>query len=138
MLYYLSFLSQYPDWSFLRLFNYLSFRAGGAGIMAFLLVVLLGFLVSWLMIFSRRGEFALMRGFGAQKRRVFASFFLEQAILCLTGCAVGCIGLFRLYQGGIVQPLTVAAYLICYLLGAAISIRMIGKTELMEVLAVRE
>ena len=42
MLYYLSFLSQYPDWSFLRLFNYVSFRAGGAGIMAFLLVVLLG------------------------------------------------------------------------------------------------
>lgn len=103
-----------------------------------LLVVLVGFLVSWLMIFSRRREFALMRGFGTQKRRVFASFFLEQAILCLIGCLVGCVGLFWLYAGGAVQPLTIAAYLICYLLGAAISIRMIGKTELMEVLTVRE
>lgn len=103
-----------------------------------LLVVLLGFLVSWLMIFSRRREFALMRGFGAQKWRVFASFFLEQAILCLAGCLLGCVGLFWLYAGGAVQPLTIAAYLICYLLGAAISIRMIGKTELMEVLTIRE
>lgn len=103
-----------------------------------LLVVLLGFLISWLMIFSRRREFALMRGFGAQKRRVFASFFLEQAILCLMGCLVGCAGLVWLYAGGAVQPLTVAAYLICYLLGATISIRMIGKTELMEILTFRE
>ena len=103
-----------------------------------LLVVLLGFLISWLMIYSRRREFALMRGFGAQKRRVFASFFLEQAILCLVGCLVGCIGLTWLYAGGAAQPLAVAAYLVCYLLGATISIRMIGKTELMEVLTVRE
>ena len=103
-----------------------------------LLVVLLGFLISWLMIYSRRREFALMRGFGAQKWRVFASFFLEQAILCLAGCLAGCAVLFWLYAGGAAQPLAVAVYLICYLLGAAISIRMIGRTELMEVLTVRE
>ena len=42
MLYYLSLLSENPEWGFLRLFNYVSFRAGGAGAMAFLLVVLLG------------------------------------------------------------------------------------------------
>ena len=42
MLYYLSNFSNSPEWGFLRLFNYVSFRAGGAGIMAFLLVILLG------------------------------------------------------------------------------------------------
>ena len=103
-----------------------------------LLIVLLGFLISWLMIFSRRREFALMRGCGVQKRRVFASFFLEQAILSLTGCLAGCTALFWLYAGGAAQPLAAAAYLICYLLGATISIRMIGKTDLMELLTVRE
>ena len=46
-----------------------------------------------------------MRGFGAGKRRVLASFFLEQAILSITGC---------------------------------ISILIIGKTNLMELLSVRE
>ena len=103
-----------------------------------LLIILLGFIISWLMVFSRRREFALMRGFGVQKRRVFASFFLEQAILSLAGCLAGCISLFRLYAGGVAQPLAVAAYLICYLLGTTISIRMIGKTELMELLTIRE
>ena len=42
MFYYLSRLSTHPDWGFLRLFDYVSFRAGGAGVLAFLLVVLLG------------------------------------------------------------------------------------------------
>ncbi|MBR0372986.1 MAG: hypothetical protein IJH91_00465 [Mogibacterium sp.] len=103
-----------------------------------LLIMLLGFIISWLMTFSRRREFALMRGFGAQKRRVFASFFLEQAILSVAGCLVGCAALFRLYVGGVTQPLAVVAYLICYLLGAAVSIRMVGKTDLMELLTIRD
>ena len=103
-----------------------------------LLIVLLGFIISWLMIFSRRREFALMRGFGAQKRKVFASFFLEQAILSLAGCLVGCILLLWLYAGGLAQPLAVVAYLICYLLGTSISILMIGKTDLMDLLTIRE
>ena len=103
-----------------------------------LLIVLLGFIISWLMIFSRRREFALMRGFGTQKHRVFASFFLEQAMLSLAGCLAGCIVLFWLYAGGAAQPLAVAAYLICYLLGTTISILMIGKTDLMKLLTIRE
>ena len=103
-----------------------------------LLIVTLGFIISWLMTYSRRKEFALMRGFGAGKRRVFASFFLEQAILSITGCLAGCLALFRLYAGGASQPLAAAAYLVCYLLGTAISILIIGKTNLMELLSVRE
>ena len=103
-----------------------------------LLIVLLGFIISWLMTFSRRQELALMRGFGAPRRRVFASFFLEQAILSLAGCLAGCTALFRLYAGGAAQPLAAAAYLACYLLGTAVSILVFGKIDLMELLTVRE
>lgn len=103
-----------------------------------LLVVVLGFLISWLMTFSRRREFALMRGFGAKRRQVFASFFMEQVILSLSGCLAGCAALYWLYAGGLAQPLAAAAYLICYLLGAAVSILIIGKTDLMALLTVRE
>lgn len=42
MLYYLSMFSRTPDWGFLRLFNYVSFRAGGAAATAFLTVIILG------------------------------------------------------------------------------------------------
>ena len=79
-----------------------------------------------------------MRGFGAARRRVFASFFLEQAILCTVGCLIGCLALFLLYAGGPTQPLAAAAYLICYLLGTSVSILILGKTDLMELLTVRE
>ena len=79
-----------------------------------------------------------MRGFGTKKWRVFASFFLEQAILNVAGCLAGCAALFRLYAGGTAQLLAVAAYLICYLLGTAVSVLIIGKTDLMELLTVRE
>jgi ABC-type lipoprotein release transport system permease subunit len=103
-----------------------------------LLIILIGFILSWLMTFSRRREFALMRGFGATGVRVFASFFMEQAILSLAGCLAGCLAFLKLYAGGMMQPLTVVSYLICYLLGTAVSIRMIGKTDLMELLTVRE
>lgn len=129
------------DAAFLRLVENMERNIAMGKIMSMvisLLIVLLGFLISWLMIYSRRREFALMRGCGAQKWRVFASFFLEQAMLCFAGCFVGCISLIWLYAGGVIQPLVVMAYLICYLLGAAVSIRKIGKTELMEVLTVRE
>ena len=42
MLYYLSHFSDHPQWGFLRLFNYVSFRAGGAGAIAFLIVIIFG------------------------------------------------------------------------------------------------
>ncbi len=103
-----------------------------------LLIVLTGFLVSWLMTFSRRQEFALMRGFGTPGRQVFASFFLEQAILSLAGCLAGCAALFGLYAGGVTQPLAAAVYLACYLLGTAASVWAVGKTDLMALLTVRE
>jgi ABC-type lipoprotein release transport system permease subunit len=103
-----------------------------------LMIVLLGFIISWLMTFSRRREFALMRGFGAGKGRVFASFFLEQAILSLAGCVAGCAALLWIYAGGATQLLAAAAYLVCYLLGTAVSVLTVGKTDLMELLTVRD
>ncbi len=129
------------DASFLRLAENMERNIAMGKVMSAvisLLVVLLGFIISWLMIFSRRREFALMRGCGVQKRQVFASFFWEQAILSLVGCLAGCSILIWLYAGGAAQLLAAAAYLICYLLGATVSIRMIGKTDLMALLTVRE
>ena len=99
----------------------------------FAMVGLLGFLISWLMVNGRRMEFAIMRGLGASRRRVFASFFLEQALLCLTGCA----GLLFL-SGGAVKWLAVLAFLLCYLIGCALSVRAVGRTNLMALLSERE
>lgn len=103
----------------------------------FVMVGLMGFLISWLMINGRRMEFAIMRGLGASKKRVFASFFLEQVLLCLCGCVLGCIGLLFL-SGGVVKWLAVLAFLLCYLAGCALSVQAVGRTNLMALLSERE
>ena len=48
----------------------------------FLMVGLMGFLISRLMV--KRMEFAVMWGLFASQKQRGASFFLEQALLCLT------------------------------------------------------
>ena len=101
-------------------------------------VALLGFIISWLLISGRKKEFVVMRGFGAKRRRLFFSFFWEQALLCLLGCAIGCAALLRFYAGGILQWLTLGAYVLCYLAGCAISIILISKMNLMDLLVTEE
>lgn len=101
-------------------------------------VALLGFILSWLLISGRKREFAVMRGFGVRRRRLFLSFFWEQALLCLLGCALGCAALPRLYAGGALQWLTLGGYVLCYLAGCAVSVILIGRMNLMDLLSTRE
>lgn len=107
--------------------------------MILLIVPLLGFIISWLLINGRKREFAIMRGFGARRGRVFHSFFLEQALLCIFGCLLGCLALlkFQIYDSMMFR-IALCAYLVFYLAGCAISVKKIGKTNLMELLAARE
>ena len=72
----------------------------------FLMVGLMGFLISRLMV--KRMEFAVM--WCASQKQRGASFFLEQALLCLTGC----------------------------LIGRALSVQAVGRTNLMALLSERE
>ena len=103
----------------------------------FLVVGLMGFIISWLMVSSRRMELAVMRGLGASHWRVFASFFLEQAALCLLGCLIGALAMTLLYPGGAVW-LAGAGFLVCYLAGCALSVLAAGRTNLMLLLSERE
>ena len=101
-------------------------------------LVLIGFIISWLMIHTRKREFALMRGFGAGKGRIFFSFFLEQAMLCIAGCLPGCLALLFVKSGSTYALYAVAAYIVCYLLGAALAIAATNRTRLMDILSYRE
>lgn len=100
-------------------------------------VCALGFLVSWLMIQGRRIEFAVLRGLGAPRLRVFASFFLEQALLCLPGCLAGALALTPFFPAGAVWG-AAGSFLACYLAGAALSVAAVGRTKLMALLSERE
>lgn len=103
----------------------------------FLVVGLLGFIISWLMINGRRMEFAVMRGLGASGGRVFASFFLEQGALCLAGCLAGALALTVIVREQAVW-LAAGGFLLCYLAGCMLSVLLVGRTKLMALLSERE
>lgn len=101
-------------------------------------VAVLGFVISWLMVNARRMELALMRGLGVPRGKVFWTFFLEQALLCLLGCLLGCGALALLGSGGALQWLAAAGFAVCYLLGCALSVLAVGRVNLMNLLSERE
>ena len=108
------------------------------GILIAALVVVVGFLVSWLMTSSRKQEFALMRGFGAGRIRIFLSFFHEQFVLCLLGCLIGLVSLFWLYAGSPLQLWLAGAFFVLYLLGTVAAILVNGRMKLMDLFASKE
>ena len=107
-------------------------------VLIFGVVALLGFIISWLLISGRKREFAIMRGFGVKKSRLFFSFFWEQALLCVIGCIIGALSLIWFYSGGLLQWATLGGYIVSYLVGCIISIVLIGRVNLMELLATKE
>lgn len=86
-------------------------------------------LVSYLMMHNRKGELALMQSMGTRRGRIFASFFLEQAILSFGG--IGGVwllwGVLRgFYQR---QAMSLAVCLGCYLFGCACSVAMLNRNN---------
>lgn len=101
-------------------------------------VAVLGFIISWLMVHTRRMEFAMLRGLGTPRGKVFLTFFLEQGVLCLLGCLAACGILALVGTGGLFQWLAVAGFAVCYLLGSALSVWLVGRIHLMSLLSERE
>ena len=108
------------------------------GVTISMLLIAIGFLISWLMTNARKWEFGLMRGLGASSRRTFRSFFYEQLLLCLFGCALGLASLYWLYAGGWLQLAVAGGFFVFYLIGCALAIRSNGKLNLMELPPVRD
>ena len=69
---------------------------------------------------------------------MFLTFFLEQGVLCLLGCLAACGILALVGTGGLFQWLAVAGFAVCYLLGSALSVWLVGRIHLMSLLSERE
>lgn len=95
--------------------------------------VLTGFLISWLMINGRRMDFAIMKGLGTDRFRVFMIFFLEQAYASLTGILPVLILSFF-----ISKPLVIVLFAAAYLAGTALSIDLASRENLLVLLSEKE
>jgi len=99
------------------------------------LVGIISLVVSYLLAVSRRKEFAIMRGLGAQKHITFMSFFIEQVILCIIGAGIGA-GISMLIFIGFsnMQLILAAGYIFCYMIGCVISIAIMNNTTVLAIL----
>ncbi len=105
----------------------------------YVLVGVIAIVVSYLLVISRKTEFATMRGLGATRIITFSSFFLEQGILCVLGTVIG-LAAWWLIRGtpAEIHLLLTAGFLVCYFLGCSISILIMNHTQVLTILLDRD
>jgi len=95
--------------------------------------------MAYLLIVSRKFEFATMRGLGVPRIRTFISFFSEQFFLCLTGTLIGAIIWYLLWGIPSLAHLVLSVgFLTCYFVGSAISIMIMNHADVLQILLDRE
>jgi ABC-type lipoprotein release transport system permease subunit len=105
----------------------------------YFLVGTIALVVSYLIVVSRKKEFATMRGLGSTRANSFFSFFFEQSILAFFGTTIGLM-IWTILFDGITIPhrILTAGFLICYFIGCTISIRIMNKTNVLTILGDRD
>lgn len=105
----------------------------------YVLVGIISIVVSYLLVVSRKKEFATMRGLGTTRSRAFFSFFWEQSILCVLGTMLGLAG-WRLIIGmpAALHLALTGGFLICYFIGCAVSIMIMNHTNVLTILLDRD
>lgn len=105
----------------------------------YLLCAGIGFIVSYLLVRLRKPEFAIMRSLGTSRGGGFLLFFVEQALLAAAGTVLGIMVTLALSQGiTTTQMLSVAGYLVLYLVGTAIAITTLNRVNVIQILTARE
>lgn len=99
------------------------------------LIVCAGYLVTLLLLQSRKNEMALLRSIGLNRWKCFRIFLTEQLILVVTGVAAGSI-LSVLLQGnyGGSSVLTGCLVAVFYMLGNSLALHKLLKVSVMEAL----
>lgn len=103
------------------------------------LILLMGYMVSWLLLQNRRLEVAIMKSLGKDNRHIARQFYMEHILLALLGCILGMIISIIFSWGSLVNILLVIGlFLVCYSIGTIISLWMIRKLSVMAMLSAKE
>lgn len=102
-----------------------------------LLIVGVGYLITLLLLQSRKNEMALLRSIGLNRRKCFRVFFVDQLTLVITGVVAGSV-LSVLIQGNYGGNSVLAGGLVgvCYLAGNSLALWKLLNVSVMEALFV--
>jgi ABC-type lipoprotein release transport system permease subunit len=103
------------------------------------LVGIIATVVSYLLVISRKKEFATMRGLGATRTRTFFSFFFEQGLLCLFGTGLGLTAWAIFWKAPTQLHLVLtAAFVFVYLAGCTVSVLTMNRENVLKILFDRD
>lgn len=102
------------------------------------LVCSVGVIASFLMINSRREEIAVMRGLGAQKKRIFRTFLYEQLLLLAAGLLIGVVVWLSFGDAAQLKTPDLYAFFVCYALGAGIALILQNRKSAITILSEKE
>ncbi|MDD3337293.1 MAG: MerR family transcriptional regulator [Lachnospiraceae bacterium] len=105
--------------------------------LVFLITVMIGGIVSYLLLYSRRMEASIMRAMGTRRHQTIVLFMLEHTLLAIVGCVAGELLALALGLQDFVWYMA-AVFFLCYLAGALISLEGISKTNISVTLTGRE
>ncbi len=102
----------------------------------FIIVAVIGFISSYLLMQSRRYEFAIMRSLGTGRNRSFAIIFLENLILVLSGSLFGTVISASIVNVNFTTAGHIlTAFLFSYMLGTAFALYLLNKFSVMAILS---
>lgn len=105
----------------------------------FVIIILVGYITSYLLTQNRHQEFALMRSLGATQRSCEGMLTVENLILALPGCLIGTLTAAIIVSIGILERITIVVLLLTsYMIGAFFAVHMLGKFSVLEALAKAE
>lgn len=103
------------------------------------LIVCVGYLVTLLLLQSRKNEMALLRSIGLNRRKCFRIFFMDQLVLVVTGVVAGSVLSVFIqgnYGGGSVLSGCLVG--ICYMAGNSLALWKLLDVSVMEALSMAD
>ena len=104
--------------------------------MVLIIVILIGYITSYLLVYSRKKDFAIMRSIGFHHKKVFTVFLLEQQLLVFGASGLQCVLalVFITHRVSILLVVNLG-FFICFMMGVVIAIWRFGRRSIMEVLS---
>lgn len=104
----------------------------------FVAVVLIAFLASYLLMQSRRGEIAINCSLGVSKVSIFSTMLLESAIICIVGSVISTAAVLLVFSQSISTAASVLVFIPFYLLGCALAVLILLRTNVITILTSSE
>jgi ABC-type antimicrobial peptide transport system permease subunit len=100
------------------------------------IVIFVGYITSYLLVYNRKKDFSIMQSIGFRYKEAFMFFLLEQLLLAFCASLIqSVLSIVFITHNGSILFVVNLGFLICFMLGVAIAVWRIGRSNIMEALS---